>query len=725
MKQVVTRAGAATLVDNPAPGPAEGRALVETLASVISTGTERSAVSSGGGSSLPARALRNPELVRKALKSVKESGVKATLAKAKDTMAEDYTIGYSCAGIVRDAGGIPGLEAGTLVACAGVGAAEHAEVVSVPANLLAPAPTGVEPRDAAFTTLGAIAMQGLRRSEAELGDRVVVVGLGLLGLITVQLLRAAGCEVIGVEPVAERRGLADRFGAARTLDPAEAAKAIEQLTDGFGADAAIVTAASSSDGIINESIRYLRRKGKLVIVGAVGLGLERPDLYQREADVLISTSYGPGRYDPTYEEAGLDYPIGYVRWTENRNMREFLRLLALGQIELEPLIGLELPIDRAAEAYAAISGDSPPMAAVLTYDDTGRSTASKLSRSSAAPTAKATGRVAAGLIGAGAFVRAVHIPNLQANGRADVRRVVNRNGVSAANAARSAGGEATPGTDPEELLADPGIDLVLIGSRHDSHASLAAAALRAGKAVFVEKPLGLTREQIDDVWEASRGNDRLAIGFNRPFSPLSARLRSELGAADGPIQVVYRVNAPLPRSHWLNDPDSGGGRILGEACHMLDYANWLLGEPQRVFAAALSPPPDGGAVDSVSITVTYEGGSHATVHYTGAGAGSMPKERVEVFSGGRSWVLDDFVSLTSYGGPGGESTETLPAADKGHAQLLDGVIAATLGERPFEPGIGAAYAATAVGLAALESLSTGAAVAVELPAAVPAAAAEG
>ncbi|MDQ3103592.1 MAG: bi-domain-containing oxidoreductase [Actinomycetota bacterium] len=719
MKQVVRRGGSPELVDSPAPGPAPGRALVETLASVISTGTERAAVSGGGRSSLPARAIRNPDLLKKAMGSLRESGVKATLQKARDTVAEDSTLGYSCAGIVLDAGGIPGLEAGQLVACAGVGAANHAEIVSVPANLLAPVPAGVDPRHAAFTTLGAIAIQGLRRSRAELGDRVGVVGLGLLGLITAQLLRAAGCQVIGVEPVAERRQLAKSFGVEHVVDPADAPAAVKIISEDFGADAAIVTAASTSSAIVNDSIRLLRRKGRLVVVGAVGLELERPDLYQREADVLISTSYGPGRYDPTYEEGGLDYPIGYVRWTENRNMREFLRQLASGSLDVEPLIGLELPVDRSDEAYAAIAGENPPMAAVLTYPEDGRGVDAKLERSlPPQPATAREGRVSVALIGAGAFVRGVHIPNLLADGRADVSRVVNRSGVSAGNVARSvgSGNGVVAGTDPAVAFADPAVDLVVIGSRHDSHAELAAAALRAGKAVFCEKPLGLTREQIDDVWEAAQDNPRLAIGFNRPLSPLSRHLQLKLGTVSGPTQVIYRVNAPLPRVHWLNDPDVGGGRILGEACHMFDYVNWLLGEPRRVFAAALTPPPDGAAVESVSVTITYDGGSHATVHYTGAGASTMPKERIEVYRGGSSWVLDDFVSLTSYGsGPVGPATESLKVVDKGHAALLARVISATLGEECFDPGIGAAYAAQAIGLAALDSLSAGTVERVRLP----------
>jgi predicted dehydrogenase len=488
-------------------------------------------------------------------------------------------------------------------------------------------------------------------------------------------------------------------------------------TDRIGADAVVITAASPSSGIVNDAIAMVRRKGRVVPVGEVGLELERAPLYQREADVLISTSYGPGRYDSTYEEAGVDYPIAYVRWTENRNMVEILRLLATGQLQVEPLIELEVPLERASEAYAAVNGPSPPLAAVLTYD-----AQRAAARAADGPevvrgprhAAAADGTVRIALIGAGGFVSNVHLPNIKADPAARVQVVANRSGTSASDAARLAGGADTA-TDWRQAIAREDVDLVIIGTRHDSHAEIAAHALRAGKAVFVEKPLGLTRGEIDDVWAAGADGHRLAIGFNRPFAPLAQALHEELRAAGvHPVHLIYRVSSPLPAEHWLNDPAIGGGRVLGEACHMFDFANWLCGRPARVWAAALPAPPSLRTPETVSVTVQYENGSVATVHYSGVGAASMPKERVEVLSSGQSWVLDDFVSLTSYG-PDGPRTRSERRADKGHAALMSRVLAACRGALPFEPGLRAAYASQSVALTALESLATGEALDVAQP----------
>ena len=710
VKQVVLRGGAPQTVDFPAPSPSPGRVLVANVASVISSGTERTAVASGGGGGpLPVRAIRNPELVRRALEHMREHGVRETLDLARGVTAPDAALGYSSAGIVVDTGGVPEFRAGQLVACAGAGSANHAEVVSVPGNLVAPVPAGVPPRAAAFTTLGAIALQGVRRTEPSLGERVVVVGLGLLGLITVQLLRAAGCPVLGIEPVEHRRALARTLGAEETVAPEDAREAVMNWTGRIGADAVVITAAASSSGIVNEAVAMVRRKGRVVPVGEVGLELERAPLYQREADVLISTSYGPGRYDTTYEDAGVDYPISYVRWTENRNMGEVLRLLSTGQLQVEPLIELELPVERAPEAYAAVNGPSPPLAAVLTYDAE-RAATRAAAGAEVVPGPRqavaADGTVRIALIGAGGFVTNVHLPNIKADPAARVQIVANRSGTSASDAARLAGGADTA-TDWRQAIGRADVDLVVIGTRHDSHAEIAAAALRAGKAVFVEKPLGLTREEIDEVWAAGADNQRLAIGFNRPFSPLAQALHEELSAAGAhPIHMIYRVSSPLPTDHWLNDPATGGGRVLGEACHMFDFANWLCGRPERVWAAALPAPPALRTPETVSVTVRYETGSVATVHYSGVGAASMPKERVEVLSSGRSWVLDDFMSLTTYE-PDGPRTRSERRPDKGHAALMSRVLAACRGSAPFEPGLGAAYAAQSVALGALESIATG------------------
>src|SRR3954454_22105550 len=420
MNQVVLRAGAPTVAEVPAPSPQRGHVLVANAASLISSGTERAAVSaSGGGGSLPMRAIRNPDLVVLTLKYAQEHGVRDTVDAVRNAVSDDTVLGYSSAGIVLHTGGIADFRVGQHVACAGAGRANHAEVVSVPGNLVAPVPDGVSLRDAAFTTVGAIAMQGVRRAEPALGERVVVVGLGLIGLLTVQLLRAAGVRVLGVEPDARRRELAERFGAERVVAPGEAAAAAKAWTGGVGADTALIPASSRSDEIVNSAIGLLRRKGRTVVVGDVGLGLERGPIYQRESDFLISPSYGPGRYDPTYEEGGVDYPIAYVRWTENRNMEEFLRLLGTGDVNVAPLVELELPAEQANEAYAAIKSESPPLAPVLTYDTADRAPVAEVIRAGSRGTAR-SGQVRIGLVGPGSFIRGMHLPNIKAASNAAV-----------------------------------------------------------------------------------------------------------------------------------------------------------------------------------------------------------------------------------------------------------------------------------------------------------------
>jgi predicted dehydrogenase/threonine dehydrogenase-like Zn-dependent dehydrogenase len=708
MKQVVLHNGQPHVADTPAPSPARGRLLVANAASVISSGTERAALSDGGGGgSLLMRAIRNPDLVLKTLGHAREHGIRETRELVRGAVSDDIAVGYSTAGVVLDAGGIPDLSVGDRVACAGAGIANHAELVSVPANLAARVPGGVPLNHAAFTTLGSIALQAVRRTEPALGDRVVVLGLGLLGLLSTQLLRAAGCQVIGVEPLEARRRLAEELGAERAFEPDAAAAAVRDWTAGYGADAVVIFASSASSAIVNQGVELCRRKGRIVPVGDIGLDLQRAPLYVREADVLISTSYGPGRYDRTYEEQGIDYPLPYVRWTENRNMEEFLRLMAAGQVRVEPLAELEVPVDRAPEAYAAIKAEQPPLAAVLTYEAAERpSRRSEVVRTSeGGPPRRSNGALVVAVVGAGGFVRGVHLPNLKALGGAHVKTVVTSRSTTASTVARSVGG-ADAATDWRLAVEDPEVELVLVGTRHDTHSEIAAAALRAGKAVFVEKPLGLARQEIDDVWAAGQGNERLAIGFNRPFAPLARRLRDETERASGPLHVVYRVNAPLTTDHWLNDPVQGGGRLLGEACHMFDFVNWLCGTPRRVLAAALPSPERVPSVESASVTIAYDGGSVGTVIYSGVGPGDMPKERIEVLRGGSGWVLDDFRSLTSYGPAGGDS-ESATSVDKGHKELLRLVLAACRGERPFEPGLDAAYAAQSVALAALESIASG------------------
>ncbi len=715
MKQVVLRGGAPTIADVPAPSPVNGQVLVANAASLISSGTERAAVSaSGGGGSLPMRAIRNPDLVLLTLKHAREHGVRDTVEAVRNAVSDDTVLGYSSAGVVLHTGGIADFRVGQHVACAGAGRANHAEVVSVPGNLVAPVPEGVPLRDAAFTTVGAIALQGVRRAEAaarRAGGR-----------------RRPGAHRAHHGPAAARGGLsragrravgrAPRAGGRAGRRTGRGARRRERR--GQGVDGRHRRRRRAGHRLEFER-RDRQRRGRHAAAqgprssssATWGSGLERGPIYQREADFLISTSYGPGRYDPTYEEGGLDYPIAYVRWTENRNMEEFLRLLSTGAVRVEPLVELELPADRAAEAYERVNSDPPPLAAVLTYDPERAQAGDREVVRISSRRGDATGDVTVGLVGPGSFVRSVHLPNLRADEGVRIKTVVTRRSTTATDIVRSLRITGEAATDWRVAVEDPEIDLVVIGTRHDSHAEIAAAALRAGRAVFVEKPLGLTRDEIDDVWAAGRDNDRLAIGFNRPFAPLAQRLHAGVEQADGPLHVVYRVNAPLAADHWLNDPRVGGGRILGEACHMIDFANWLCGTPIRVMAAALPAPPTVGSVESATITVEYANGSVATVLYSGVGAGAMPKERVEVLRGGRSWVLDDFRALTAWGA-GGEETEAARAQDKGHAELMRRVLAACRGRQGFEPGLEAAYSAQSVALTALDSIASAAVVEVPM-----------
>jgi predicted dehydrogenase/threonine dehydrogenase-like Zn-dependent dehydrogenase len=721
MKQVVLRNGQPVVAEVPAPSAQPGYVLVANDTSVISSGTERAAVSDGGGS-LPMRAVRNPDLVLLTLRHAHEHGIRETVELVRNAVSDDTVLGYASAGVVLDTGGLGDFTVGQRVACAGAGRANHAEVVSVPGNLVAPVPADVSLRDAAFTTLGAIALQGVRRAELSLGERVAVVGLGLLGLLTVQITAAAGCPVIGVEPDSSRRNLASQLGADAVLAPEGATERVRQWAAGIGVDAVIVTASGASNQIVNDAIAMVRRKGRVVPVGDVGLTLERGPLYQREADVLISTSYGPGRYDPIYEEGGVDYPPAYVRWTENRNMEEFLRLVAAGQAKVEPLITLELPVDRAADAYGALRRQPPPLAALLRYPDAparleGATGSVHVPSVRRRRTRGESRTVRVGLIGPGSFTRATHLPNLRMDGSAPLVAVAARRGTTATDVARAAGGDAETTTDWRRVAEHPNVDLVMIGTRHNSHSEIAAAALRAGKSVFVEKPLGLTREEIDEVWSAGNGDAApLMIGFNRTLAPLSRRMQSQMAHVTGPLQVVVRVNAPLRADHWLNDPKEGGGRILGEGCHFLDYANWLCGAPLLVSATAAPAPPGVQTVESASITVSYENGSVATVHYSGLGPASLPKERIEVLAGGRAWVLDDFKRLTSFD-PAGERSLDEGGGDKGHAELMRTLLAACRGEQSFTPGIRAGYLAQSAALAALESIAAGATIHVPVPAA--------
>ncbi|MBN1557535.1 MAG: bi-domain-containing oxidoreductase [Lentisphaerae bacterium] len=647
MKQLFTRNGRIVVETVPAPRPGPGQVVVRTAFSCISPGTERTMVrDSERGSALYAL-LEQPARAGKALSMLRREGVRAVAAKVRGTLELGEPLGYSLAGEAVEAGaGVTDVPAGTRVACAG---APHAEYVAVPRLLLAPVPANVDARAAATAALGAIAVQGIRRAGVSLGEWAAVIGLGALGQLTGLLLRRAGCRVIGFDVVRARCAQAAALGFDAALDPRDAGAEtrVRQLTRDRGADTAIVTAAAPDAEPVALAARVCRRKGRVVAVGDVRLELARDIWYAKELDFLMSTSYGPGRYDARYEEAGLDYPAAYVRWTENRNMEGYLDHLA-GGLDVAPLIGGEIPLENAAAAYEAAPGLAPlrliryaaaaPPERVLTV--TPRKCVS------------AAGRVRVALIGPGEFATDVHLPNL-VRLRDDyvLHAVVARRGDHARAAAQRFGA-ARAATDVEAVLSDPDTDAVFITTRHDVHASLAIRAARAGKAVFVEKPMAVTREELDRLAAVLRETGvPFMVGFNRRFSPLVERLRAWLDGRAGPAVLHYRVNtAAPPAGHWFHGAE-GGGQWIGEGCHFIDLLNCLAGQGAVSFqAAAAGSRLDGVPVGSnVQVTLRYRDGSLAGLLYTTAGHTGLPKERLEVFSDGAAAVLEDFRTLRAYG----------------------------------------------------------------------------
>ncbi len=599
MKQVLIRKGEVVVEEVPAPRAEPGSVLVRVGNSCISVGTELSGIREGRVP-LWRKALRNPDLVRKGLALVASQGVSRTREIVRGALDAGSPTGYSAAGTVMEAGeGVEDIRPGDRVGCAGAQCAFHAEVIRVPRNLAVRVPDTVSTTTASTVTLGAIALQGLRRADPTLGERFVVLGLGVLGQLTAQLLKANGCSVIGADLDPARVRLAKDLGMDAAIDP-EGGDPVEQvmrMTGGAGADGVIVTASSASHEVVSTAFRCCRRKGRVVLVGDVGLHLRRGDFYRKEIDFRISTSYGPGRYDERYEEKGFDYPIGYVRWTENRNMAEYLRLLADGRVRVEPLLGGAFPVEEAPAAYDALRRADRPLMVLLSYPaGTETPDRSAVPNPHARPAASETVRIA--VVGAGGFAKGTHLPNLAAmKDRFRLRAVVSRTGHNALAAARQHGAEYAS-TDYRQVLEDPEVDAVLLATRHDRHAAMALEALRAGKHVLVEKPLALTRDEtagIVDFYGTPPAGEGpvLLTGFNRRFSPYARRLRELLEERRNPLVLSYRMNAGyLPAEHWVHT-DEGGGRNLGEACHVYDLFTFLTGARVREVRAQAIAPGDG------------------------------------------------------------------------------------------------------------------------------------
>ncbi|WP_258523888.1 bi-domain-containing oxidoreductase [Roseovarius sp. TE539] len=617
-------------------------------------------------SSLAGKAMARPDLVRQVLRTAKRDGVRATAAKVFAKLDQPIPLGYSLAGTVLEVGrDVSGFMPGDRVACAGAAMANHAEINAVPKNLCARIPDGVSDEQASFVTLGAIALQGVRQATPTLGERFVVMGLGLIGLLTVQLLKANGCQVLGFDPNAERAELAKELGADVAVSTGFE-DAVATFTRGVGADAVVLTASTKSSDPLNQAGEISRLKGRVVVVGLVGMTLERDVFYKRELDLKLSMSYGPGRHDPDYELAGHDYPLSYVRWTEQRNMEAFLQLVAEGRVTPERLVTHRFSIAEAEDAYEFMGQGKPHLAIILEYPEQPKE---PIRREFQKKVAQATGGI--GFVGLGNYAKAMLLPALKGLDGMTLTRVATSTGLSADNAGEKYG-FASVATDPETIFEADDTDTIFIATRHDSHANYTQRALEAGKNVFVEKPLALTLEELDQVIataEASPG--LLTVGFNRRFAPMIRDAKAALNKAAGPKLMLYRVNAgEIPSDSWIQRGE-GGGRIVGEVCHFVDTLAHLAGSlPIEAQAMALRDRDD-----AVSILLRFADGSTGTILYSSVGDPAVPKEYLEVFSAGTVVQMEDFTRLTIT--TGGKATTTKGNQDKGQKTMVKAFFEAT------------------------------------------------
>lgn len=670
MKQLVQniRSGVAEIKEVPAPDVRRGSILVRVASSLVSAGTERMVVEFAEKNILE-KARARPDLVRQTIEKARRDGVLNTMDAVVNRLDQPMALGYSVAGTVI-ASGVDGFREGDRVAAAGANVAVHAEVVSVPRNLVVKLPKGVDFDSAAFANVGAIALHGFRLSGATVGESVAVIGLGLLGQITVQLARAAGCRVFGFDPQQDRVGRALGFGAEEgASDETTFLSACAHRTGGRGVDAILITADTSSDGPVTLAARIARDRAVVVSVGAVGTHLPRKDYFDKELEFRISRSSGPGRYDPSYEAGGNDYPIGFVRWTENRNMEAVVELIAGGEIDLRSLITHRVDISDGPRAYDLITGKTgePFLGVVLNYPESGviqrRIEVNRHSEDKADAS-----EIRLGVIGAGNFAKAVLLPAIQAVGGVEFGGVAAGTGISARHAADKYAFRYCS-TSADEVLADPSINTVVIATRHDLHARQTIRALEAGKHVFVEKPLCLTAAELADIDKAYQGRRRqlLMVGFNRRFAPMSEKLRSHFKGVQEPLLIHYRVNAGfIPGTEWVQSPDQGGGRLIGEGVHFIDWAQWLTGAVPESVQAVATPNAGRYSNDNLSVVVTFDGGSILQLLYAANGDRASGKERIEVFAGGRTAVLDDFSRLELTSGGKRNTSRSVLRADKGH-----------------------------------------------------------
>lgn len=670
MNQLVQnlRSGNTVLEEIPRPQVKRGAVLIRTTRSLVSLGTERMLVEFGKAS-LIEKARQQPDKVKMVLEKVRTEGLMPTLEAVFSKLDQPLPLGYCNVGVVTEVGaGVVEFRVGDRVVSNG----PHAEVVCVPQNLVAKIPDNVSDEAATFTVVGAIGLQGIRLAEPTLGETLVVFGLGLIGLLTAQLLRANGCRVIGIDLDPDKCQLATSWGL-HTINPSQGQDpvlSVLEFTRGVGSDAVIITASAKTNDIVSQAARMSRKRGRIILVGVVGLELSRAEFYEKELRFQVSCSYGPGRYDDDYEQNGIDYPLAFVRWTEKRNFEAVLHALSSGAIRVEEMISDRVPFEQYQRIYDNIS-ESKSIASILEYG------ASEQIHSNAAVLTAETGyRIAAkreskvanqlvGIIGAGNFTNATLLPALKGSG-AEVKYIASSGGVSSSVLAQKFGIPNST-TDYRDLLNDPEISTVLITTRHGSHAHFATEALRSGKHVFVEKPLALTHDQLSQILEAynERPEATLMVGYNRRFSPHSRAIRQALGDQPGPLNIVATMNAgALPPNLWVHDLETGGGRILGEACHFIDLCSYLTGSNVTSVCMNAMGPNAPLNTDNASILLRYANGSNAVINYFANGSKAYSKERIEVYSLERTFVLDNFMVTRGYGAKGFKTVRT--RLDKGH-----------------------------------------------------------
>jgi predicted dehydrogenase len=680
VKQILQslKSGTTEVADVPCPAVRPGQLLIRTSRTLVSVGTERMLVEFGKAGWI-AKARQQPDKVRMVNEKRKTDGLIATFESVMNKLDQPLPLGYCNVGrIMEIGGGVKGFQLGDRVVSNG----KHAEAVSVPVNLCAKVPDGVSDDEAAFTVLGAIALQGIRLVQPTLGECVAVTGLGLIGMVTVQLLRAHGCRVLGIDLDPAKLEMARRFGAevvdvSAGQDPVAAAQAFSR---GRGMDAVVITASTKSNEPVHQAALMCRKRGRIVLVGVTGLELSRADFYEKELSFQVSCSYGPGRYDPSYEERGNDYPVGFVRWTEQRNFEAVLDMMADGRLDVKPLVSHRFLIDEAERAYELVGGSAPSLGILLEYPGDPKRPESAVRARTVAVSPPGTGAASVAFSGSGNYATAVLIPAFRTSG-ARLTSVVSAAGVSGLHAARKFGFESAT-TDTDSVLRDPAVDAVVITTRHDNHASMVCDALRAGKHVFVEKPLALTAAQVDEIESVHAAacvggkSPVLMVGFNRRFSPQVRKVHDLLRGVVGPKSFVMTVNAgAIPAEHWTQDRATGGGRIIGEGCHFIDLLRHLAASPIAAMSVVGMDTPQR---DTVTISLGFADGSLGAIHYFANGSKSFPKERLEVFASGGVLQLDNFRKLHGYGWPGFRSMN-LWRQDKGQRDCARAFVDAVAG----------------------------------------------